>query len=483
MIGAADGAPEGKTALSRGHSAVPATSCKTSPNLAGWLAGLAAVAGQAVVNKAVEAAAAAMTLIASSPTFTRAKWLRDVSEGITRRRARLVELESKDIGKPLPEALADIDFCAKVFRYRRARLCGSEWKRTQTEAVGVAAAITPWNYPLMMACSKVAPALAAGCAVILKPSENTCLSSLELASIAHEVGLPAGALNVVTGGPETGRALTRHAKVDKVSFTGSTRAGREILAACAPDIRRADMELGGKSSMLVFEDTDIPAAVDWAMVGVYCNAGQICSACTRLLVHEKIYDSFLSLLREKIKKVRIGGPFAADGSPSGNNMGPLITAAQRDKVSGYVQRAVHDGGKLLHGGTSAQGPGFFFQPALLEDVPLESKAWNEEIFGPVLMVRKFKNEQEALDIANKTEYGLAGCFFTEDKMRAKRVRRGLRAGVVWHNCNQPVLAHAPWGGMKQSGMGREGGFWGLEAFQETKAVISAQTGFTWKWFG
>lgn len=428
------------------------------------------------------------------PGTERARYLRAIAAGIKARRDELARLEVLDNGKPLPEAHWDIDDAAGCFDYyaglaeemdenaseplalQDARFTAKVMK----EPLGVAGAIIPWNYPLLMASWKVAPALAAGCTMVLKPSELTPLTALELGAIVEEAGLPRGVLNIVTGlGTEAGQALCDHPGVDKLAFTGSVPTGSKVMAAAARDIKKVSLELGGKSPFVVFEDSDIGKAVEWILFGIFWNQGQVCSATSRVLVQEAIYDRLLARLVEEAGKIRIG-----DGLETGTLLGPLVSKGQFDKVLAAIDKARTDGAVVAAGGGRAAGfqKGYFVEPTVLVDVPLDSDAWREEIFGPVVSVRRFSNEAEAVRLANDSRFGLAAAVMSADEVRAERVAAALRAGIVWINCSQPTFTEAPWGGYKQSGIGRELGRWGLENYLETKQITRYVSDDPWGWY-
>lgn len=424
----------------------------------------------------------------------RAVYLRKIAALINQNLDHLATLEVLDNGKPLPEAQGDIADAAGCFNYY-ANLAEKLDEENTTEIqladdrftsfvvnepVGVVGAIIPWNYPLLMAAWKVAPALAAGCTVVLKPAENTSLTALELAAFADEAGLPAGVLNIVTGrGDTVGQAIASHSGVDKLAFTGSSRVGSTIMTEAAKDFKRISLELGGKSPFLVFEDCDIEAAVEWIMFGIFWNKGEVCSATSRVLVQESIYQKLLERLVEETKKIKIG-----NGMDDGVLLGPLVSKHQFEAVSEGVHRAKQEGATVLTGGKRANGfeKGYYYEPTVLADVPLDSEAWNEEFFGPVVCVRAFSSEQEGVTIANNSKYGLAAAIMTTDDAKAKRVARALRAGIVWVNCSQPTFTEAPWGGFKQSGIGRELGPWGLESYLEPKQITSYISQQPWGWY-
>ncbi|CAN0031366.1 unnamed protein product, partial [Ectocarpus sp. 13 AM-2016] len=370
--------------------------------------------------------------------------------------------------------------------------------RVVREPIGVIGAITPWNYPLLMAVQKVAPALAAGCTVVLKPSELAPLSCVRMATLAEAAGLPAGALNVLTGeGSPAGASLSAHRGVDKVSFTGSVPTGQKVMAAAAGGPAGVHLELGGKGAMIVFDDIeDIDATVDWICMGIFFNSGQVCSATSRLLLHSKIHDKVVAKILERAASVTVGGPLRGDDKEAeGTCMGPLVSGPQRDKVLGFISRAVDAGAKVLCGGgpppdadaastDRKPGKGYYVSPTVLTGVKETDDAWTAEIFGPVLCVRQFEEEDEALAAANNSEFGLAASVMSADKdRRCERVARALRVGIVWQNCSQPAFIQAPWGGYKKSGFGRELGRWGLEAFLGVKQITSCAGSFSYEWYG
>jgi betaine-aldehyde dehydrogenase len=424
----------------------------------------------------------------------RARYLRGIAEGIRERLLDLARIEVLDNGKPLPEAEWDIADAAGCFEFYAglAEQLDSNPEEAITlgdarfaskaikEPIGVAGAIIPWNYPLLMAAWKVAPALAAGCTMVLKPAEQTPLTALELGVIAHDVGLPAGVLNIVTGlGPVAGQAIIDHPDVDKLAFTGSIPTGSKVMAAAARDIKRVSLELGGKSPFIVFEDSDIEKAVEWILFGIFWNQGQVCSATSRVLVQEGIYDRLLERLIEETRKIKIG-----NGLELGVLLGPLVSRRQMDQVLAAIEKARAQGAIVATGGHRAKGfdKGYFVEPTILIDAPLDSDAWREEIFGPVVCVRRFSDEGEALRLANDSRFGLAAAVMSADDARADRVAAGLHAGIVWINCSQPTFTEAPWGGYKQSGIGRELGRWGLDNYLETKQITRFTSDEPWGWY-
>jgi betaine-aldehyde dehydrogenase len=424
----------------------------------------------------------------------RAKYLRAIGAGIRDRLQELARLETLDNGKPLPEAEWDIADAAGCFDFYADLAEDLDKKPEETialadgrfvskavkEPVGVAAAIIPWNFPLLMAAWKVAPALAAGCTMVLKPAELTSLTALELGAIARAADLPAGVLNIVTGaGSVAGQAMADHPDVDKLAFTGSVPVGSKIMQAAARDIKRVSLELGGKSPFIVFEDSDIDAAVEWVMFGIFWNQGEVCSATSRVLVQEAIYTRFLDRLVAETAKIKIG-----DGLEPGVLLGPMVSEKQMNQVLAAIEKARADGAEVLAGGGRPAGfnKGFYVEPTVLADVPLDSDAWKEEIFGPVVSIRSFREEDEAVRLANDSRFGLAAAVMSKDDARADRVAAALRAGIVWINCSQPTFTEAPWGGYKQSGIGRELGRWGLENYLETKQITRFVSEEPWGWY-
>ncbi|WP_392712632.1 aldehyde dehydrogenase family protein [Rhizobium ruizarguesonis] len=424
----------------------------------------------------------------------RAGYLRAIADGIRARQAEIARLEVLDNGKPFPEAdwdVADAAGCFDFYAGLAEQLDNNPEEaialpdarftsKAVREPIGVAGAIIPWNYPLLMAAWKVAPALAAGCTVVLKPAELTSLTALELAAVADEAGLPAGVLNIVTGaGSIAGQAIIDHRQVDKLAFTGSGPVGSKIMAAAARDIKRVSLELGGKSPFVVFEDADIDKAVEWIMFGIFWNQGQVCSATSRVLVQEAIYGRLLERLVEETNRIKIG-----NGLYEGTLLGPLVSKRQYDQVVAAIEGARKAGAIVACGGARPEGfdRGFYLRPTVLADVPLDSDAWKEEIFGPVVCMRSFKTEEEAVELANDSRFGLAAAVMSKDDTRAERVAAAFRAGIVWINCSQPTFTEAPWGGYKESGIGRELGRWGLDNYLETKQITRFASEAPWGWY-
>jgi betaine-aldehyde dehydrogenase len=446
------------------------------------------------IDDAVNAAESAFFSWRSTTGAERADLLQKIGERITERRDELARLEVLDNGKPLPEAHWDIDDTAGCFFFyadlareldgkqnQRLALPDDRFETTlRHEPLGVVGQIIPWNYPLLMASWKVAPALAAGCTSVLKPSELTPLTALALAEIAHEVGLPPGVLNVVTGfGANAGAPLAAHPKVRKLAFTGSVPTGSKIMLAAAQDIKNISLELGGKSPFVVFADADIEAAVEWILFGIFWNQGQVCSATSRLLVEESIAPKLLARLVEEARKISIG-----DGLSEKTLLGPLVSEGQYQKVMRYIEQGRAEGAKLLTGGARPKHlpRGYFLEPTIFSDVPKHSTIWKEEIFGPVLCVRTFSTEQEAIIESNDSEFGLAAAVMSNDLERCARVANAFEAGIVWINCSQPTFTQAPWGGVKKSGIGRELGQWGLDNYLEVKQITRYTTDKPWAWY-
>jgi len=422
----------------------------------------------------------------------RAKYLRAMAQGIRDRLPELARLETRDNGKPLPESEWDLTDAAGCFDFyadlaeeldgdvEEIKLADARFvSKAVREPLGVAVAIVPWNYPLLMASWKVAPALAAGCTMILKPAETTSLTALELGVIADAAGLPKGVLNILSGkGSVVGQALIEHPQVDKVAFTGSGSVGSRIMATGAQDIKRISLELGGKSPFVVFADSDIEKAVEWIMFGIFWNQGQVCSATSRVLVEAPLYPKLLARLVEEAKKITVG-----NGLDAGIQLGPLVNKGQYEDVLRHIDRAVEQGATIACGGRhDGFDKGFWVAPTILTDMALDSDAWVEEIFGPVVCIRPFETEEEAIRLANDSRFGLAAAVMSADDERCERVAAAFRAGIVWINCSQPTFTEAPWGGYKQSGIGRELGRWGLDNYLETKQITRLVSEEPWGWY-
>jgi betaine-aldehyde dehydrogenase len=407
----------------------------------------------------------------------RGRILLRLAERVRARRAELAELETRNSGKPIAESEYDMDDTATCFEYYGglATKINGEVLPVPADAVafamrepmGVAGQIIPWNYPLMMAAWKIAPALAAGCTVVLKPAEQTPLSILELAKDLEAVGNPPGVVNIVTGdGPGAGAPLVTHPEVRKIAFTGSAEVGKLIMRNAADQLKRVSLELGGKSPNIFFSDADFENAVDGALFGVFVNQGEVCSAGSRVLVQRDIYRKFVDAAAAKAKTIKVGS-----GLDRTNKMGPLVSAAQRDRVVRYQKIGRQEAKVATGGGVPKQHEhGWYVEPTIFYDVDNSARIAQEEIFGPVMSVIPFKDEAEAVRIANATPYGLAAAVWSRDIFKAFRVVKALEAGIVWVNHMQPTFVEAPWGGYKASGFGRELGHWGVEEYLETKQV-------------
>ncbi len=395
------------------------------------------------------------------------------------RRDEIVQLETLNNGKPLFESKIDVTLSAEIFQYYAGWATkmhgevlpvstGPFLNYTRREPLGVVAAIVPWNFPLLMATWHVAPALACGNAVVLKPAEQTPLTALLLAEICEEAGMPAGAFNVVTGfGPTAGAALVRHPGVDKLSFTGSTEVGKEIARTAADTVKRLSLELGGKSPNIIFADADLKAAVRGAAMGIFYGKGEVCAAGSRLFVEAGVHDQVVEALVKQAGKRAPGDPLEAE-----TRLGPLVSEAQRERVLGYVEQGKAEGAKLLAGGKRAEvnGRGYFVEATVFDGVKPEMTIAQEEIFGPVVSVITFEEEDQLVEMANRSLYGLAAGIWTSDVKRAHRVAHRLEAGTVWVNSYNRYDPSSPFGGYKQSGYGRLLGAEALDAYTQTKTI-------------
>ena len=415
-----------------------------------------------------------------TPAQERAAKLFKLAALIESRAPQIAELETRNNGKPLREAEFDVADAAGCFRYYAGLATkphGQTFEvgdpnivcQTVREPIGVCGQIIPWNYPFLMAAWKLAPALAAGNCCILKPSELTPLSVSVLFEMIDEVGFPPGAVQLVYGaGDIVGQHLAASTLVDKIAFTGGGVTGRKIMTAAASNFKKVTLELGGKSPNIIFAETDQILALEYAMFGIFAGQGEVCSAGSRLLLERSLADSFLPRLAAACEKIVVG-----PGLDAGTEMGPLISRAHQKKVLAYIQAGHDEGAELLCGGggyTDHRAVGNFVQPTVFTNARPDMRIVREEIFGPVLVVQLFDTEEEALRLANDSIYGLAGGVFTSDASRAQRVIRGLRAGITWINCYHPTFNEAPWGGYKQSGIGRELGTYGYDAYTEVKQI-------------
>ena len=427
---------------------------------------------------ALDAAVAAQDNWGRTAPRDRGEILRRAFELITERAEDLALLMTLEMGKPLAESRAEIAYGAEFFRWfseEPVRISGrysvapngASRLLTMKQPVGPCLMITPWNFPLAMGTRKIGPAVAAGCTMVVKPAALTPLTMLALAGILAEAGLPEGVLNVVTtrASGEVMEPLIRDPRLRKLTFTGSTPVGRKLVEQSAQGLLRLSMELGGNAPFLVFADADLDAAVDGAMLAKMRNVGEACTAANRFLVHQSVGDEFAARMAERMAALKVGR-----GTEEGVQVGPLVNANQRQKVHELVEDAVDHGGKVLTGGEAGEGPGYFYAPTVLADVPTDAKVFDEEIFGPVAPITTFGDDAEALRLANDTEYGLVAYAYTQDISRALAVAEGLESGMV--GLNQGVVSNpaAPFGGIKASGFGREGGEEGIEEYLEVKYV-------------
>ena len=437
-----------------------------------------AEAREADIDKAVAAAKAAFPAWRDKAAMDRGLLLLKLADAIEADRDNLARLESMDTGHPIRDCLnLDVPRTAVTYRYfggMADKHLGSVVPVEQgflnyvtREPIGVVGQIVPWNFPLMFTSWKLGPALAAGNTVVMKPSEITPLSSLRIAELAREVGFPAGVINIVPGyGHTAGAHLSTHPDVNKISFTGSTAIGRKIVEASAGNLKRVQLELGGKGANIVFEDANIPAAVGGSAFAIFHNQGQACIAGSRLILHESIADEFIERFIKLAESIKQGDPLDPE-----TEMGPLTSKLHQERVLAYTQVAREEGGEVLTGGEVPKGleQGCFVLPTIVRADP-SSRVCNEEVFGPFVSVSTFKDEQEVLDIANGTEYGLGGGLWTNDLQRAHRVAKHMRAGMVWINCYKRVNPGSPFGGVGQSGYGREMGFEAMNDYTEAKSV-------------
>jgi aldehyde dehydrogenase (NAD+) len=437
-------------------------------------------AGEAEVDVAVQAA---RTCLESKewrelPARPRGQLLYRLAELIEQKAQEIAEVETKNNGKPLFESKIDVAMAAETFRYYAGwadkltgdtlPVNGNFFTYTLREPVGVVGAIVPWNFPFNLATWKVAPALAAGCTVVLKPAHETPLTALMLGELAIEAGFPAGALNVVPGpGTKTGAALVRHPLVDKIAFTGSTEVGQWIMREAAGTLKRVTLELGGKSPNIIFADADLSAAVRGAQNGIFYGKGEVCAAGSRLLVERSVHDQVVEQLAERAKKLTPGDPFDRN-----TRLGALVSKRQQEKVLSYIATGQREGARLVAGGNAATvgGQGFFVEATVFDQARPGMKIVDEEIFGPVLAVLSFADEAEGIRLANRSMYGLAAGIWTKDVQKAHRVARAIKAGTVWINTYNSYDPAAPFGGYKFSGFGRDLGREALDNYTEVKTV-------------
>lgn len=456
-----------------------------NPSTEGVLAQVAG-GGPEAVEQALSAASAGLARWSHSSGAERAVVLRRIAAGVVERREQLMHLQSSNNGKPQFEAAMDVDDVIATFEYYAGLAEGLDAAqdanvalpseafsaRLRREPYGIVGLIVPWNFPMVTTAWKLAPALAAGCSVVLKPSEVTPLPELELAAIIAGSGLPRGVFNLVCGtGLAVGAPLAADPRVAKISFTGSNAVGVQVMQRAAETVKGVSLELGGKSALLVLADADLDLAVELACGGGFFNAGQMCSATSRVLVADELADEFLLRLKARAEAIRVADPFDPEVE-----MGALVNQAQYRRVQAHIEEGLNAGAKLVCGGGRPAGlqQGYFIQPTVFTEVPLDSALWREEIFGPVLCVRSFSNEQQAIEMANDSEFGLVASVVGADAAHAEQVANALQAGLVWINAPQVIFPQTAWGGYKQSSIGRELGPWGLQAFQEIKHVIRAR---------
>ncbi|RDE51715.1 MAG: NAD-dependent succinate-semialdehyde dehydrogenase [Candidatus Accumulibacter meliphilus] len=425
--------------------------------------------------RAIDAAAVALPEWRAKTAKERAAALRRWFDLILENTEDLAQLMTAESGKPIVEARGEVAYGASFVEW-----FAEEGKRAYGESIpspaadrrlltirqpiGVCAAITPWNFPLAMITRKVAPALAAGCTVVVKPAEQTPLTALALARLAHDAELPAGVFNVLTGDPKTiGATLTASPVIRKLSFTGSTEVGRLLMAQSAPTIKKLSLELGGNAPFIVFDDADVDAAVEGALIAKYRNTGQTCVCANRFLVQDGVYDAFVAKLARRVQSLRVG-----PGSDEGVTQGPLIDEAALSKVQAHIEDALRKGARVVTGGSRHQRGGTFFEPTVLADVSSDMRVAQEETFGPVAPVFRFADEAEAVHMANDTEFGLAAYFYSRDVARCLRVGEALEYGMIGINTGLISNEVAPFGGVKQSGLGREGSKHGLDEYLEIK---------------
>ena len=439
-----------------------------------------AMGTEADVDRAVDAARAALDGDwGRTPPTERSRLLHALADALVANRKELAELEVRNVGKAISSVKAELNQGIENFRFyasaigsiagRSNPLGGSLLFYSLKEPVGVAGQIVPWNYPLMMTTWKLAPALAAGCTVVLKPDSQTPLSALRMAELATEVGFPPGTINIVPGpGTTVGSYLVKHPGVDKIAFTGSTETGAQIMRDASDGIKRLTLELGGKSPNIVFADADLADAIPSSAWSIYYSAGQSCEARSRILVEQSAYDDFVAQFSEAAGKIKVGDPLEAE-----TQVGSLISTEHRDKVHGYVETGRGEGAEVVTGGEPADGKGAFYPPTVLAGVNQEMTVAQEEIFGPVVTISPFDDEKDAVRQANAVRYGLMATVWTGDPARGHRVARRIKAGTVGINMPYTAFPGIPFGGYKQSGFGRELGLETLELYLETKSVIAS----------
>jgi len=448
----------------------------------GEVIGYAAEGSAEDMKAAIEAAREAFDngIWSETSASDRAAILFKIADKLEEAKEELAALETMDNGKPYREAEADVEDAAACFRYYAGLITKPDGQTYSVpapmqamvikEPIGVCGLIVPWNYPLLMSVWKIAPALAAGNTIVFKPSEVTPVTPTKLFEILESVGLPKGVANLVMGAGDTvGNTLIQDKRVDKISFTGGTVTGKHIMRQAAENVTKVSLELGGKSPNIIFADADFETAVDYALFGIFAGSGQICAAGSRILVEESIAERFIERFAERAQKIKVG-----NGMDQEIEMGPLVSEEHMKKVLKYIEIGKQEGAHLVCGGdritSSGLEKGFFVEPTVFSSVTSNMKIVQDEIFGPVVVIQTFKDEKEAIKLANDTEYGLAGSVFTKDGAKALRVIKKLRAGITWVNTYHFTFNEAPWGGYKQSGIGRGLGTFGLEEFQEVKQI-------------
>ena len=443
------------------------------------------------VDKAVKAAKKSLISWSKIPASERAKYLLRISEQLKNNQEKLALINTLETGKPIRESsLVEIGGSIRTLDYYsglHGELNGEtipinedQISLTMKEPVGVVGQIIPWNFPILLSFWKIAPALLAGCTIVLKPAELTSCTIFEIAKLCSKAGLPNGVLNIVPGkGEVAGQALVEHPEVDKIAFTGSTEVGKIVMKTSANQVKRVSLELGGKAPCIVFDDADLENAVEACLRGGFFNQGENCTAVTKLLLHKKIYKKFLDLYVKRLKKIKIGDPTKFD-----TEMGTVISKEHYENVMSYISKGKSEGAKVLAGGNRPRKfkKGYYINPTLLENVDPNATVACEEIFGPVVAVIPFSDEDEAIEIANNTEYGLAGGVWTKDINRAIRVAKLIKAGYLWVNTYGGIIPQTPYGGFKQSGIGKELGKEGLENYLETKCVNIYTGGTLPKWY-